>query len=207
MKEFFKIFVEGDADKRFVSQLLEFLFKTSVDQNSIVKTSGWNCLVSPKTEEVYVNLMNRTSADGGVNLVIFDADDDFEDRKKELLLWKERWHVDVEVFLFPNNKDAGELEDLLEKIINPENQPVMDCWAGYEEALKKVELSWRKGFPLTLPAKKTKIYAYLEVLLGTSKMQKNKIKEPNREYMNEKHWNLHADVLNGLVCFLKEHLS
>lgn len=44
MKEYFKIFVEGDADKRFVSQLLEFLFKTSVDQNSIVKTSGWNCL-------------------------------------------------------------------------------------------------------------------------------------------------------------------
>lgn len=84
MKELFKIFVEGDADKRFISQLLEFLFKTSIDQGNIIKTSGWNCLVSPKTEEVYVNQMNRTSADGGVNLVIFDADADFEDRKKKL---------------------------------------------------------------------------------------------------------------------------
>ena len=64
MKELFKIFVEGDADKRFISQLLEFLFKTSIDQGNIIKTSGWNCLVSPKTEEVYVNQMNRTSADG-----------------------------------------------------------------------------------------------------------------------------------------------
>ena len=79
MKELFKIFVEGDADKRFISQLLEFLFKTSIDQGNIIKTSGWNCLVSPKTEEVYVNQMNRTSADGGVNLVIFDADADFEE--------------------------------------------------------------------------------------------------------------------------------
>ena len=53
MKELFKIFVEGDADKRFISQLLEFLFKTSIDQGNIIKTSGWNCLVSPKTEEVF----------------------------------------------------------------------------------------------------------------------------------------------------------
>lgn len=206
MKELFKIFVEGDADKRFISQLLEFLLKTSIDQDNIVKTSGWNCLVSPKTEEVYVNLMNRTSADGGINLVIFDADDDFEDRKKKLLSWKERWHVDFELFLFPNNKDIGELEDLLEQIINSENQPVMDCWTGYENSLKEVKLSWRKETPLTLPAKKTKIYAYLEVLLGTSKTQKDKIKEPNREYLNKNHWNLHADALNNLESFLKEHL-
>lgn len=39
MKELFKIFVEGDADKRFISQLLEFLFKTSIDQGNIIKTS------------------------------------------------------------------------------------------------------------------------------------------------------------------------
>ena len=37
MKELFKIFVEGDADKRFISQLLEFLFKTSIDQGNIIK--------------------------------------------------------------------------------------------------------------------------------------------------------------------------
>lgn len=51
MKELFKIFVEGDADKRFISQLLEFLFKTSIDQGNIIKTSGWNCLVSPKQKK------------------------------------------------------------------------------------------------------------------------------------------------------------
>ena len=51
MKQTFKIFVEGDADKRFISQLLEVIFKVPTDKDSIVKTSGWNNLTSPKTEE------------------------------------------------------------------------------------------------------------------------------------------------------------
>lgn len=79
----------------------------------------------------------------------------------------------------------------------------MDCWTSYEEALKQVVLPWREDTPLTLPAKKTKIYAYLEVLLGTSKTQKEKIKEPNREYRNKYHWDLDADTLNNLVVFFK----
>ena len=33
MKELFKIFVEGDADKRFISQLLEFLFNLKSASN------------------------------------------------------------------------------------------------------------------------------------------------------------------------------
>lgn len=207
MKQTFKIFVEGDADKRFISQLLEVIFKVPVDKDSIVKTSGWNNLTSPKTKETYLNLMRMVSANGGINLVIFDADDDFDKRKEELLLWKEHQNVAFELFLFPNNNDTGELEDLLEQIIYKENQPVMDCWSDYEKALAEIKLPWKQGESLTIPAKKTKIYAYLEVLLGTSKSQKEKIKEPNREYTNKNHWNLDADALNELINFLKRHLS
>ena len=83
MKQTFKIFVEGDADKRFISQLLEVIFKVPTDKDSIVKTSGWNNLTSPKTEETYLNQMKMVSANGGTNLVIFDADDDFDKRKEE----------------------------------------------------------------------------------------------------------------------------
>lgn len=199
------IFVEGDADKQFILQFLESI-PLPVKESCIVKTSGWNNLISPKIEEAYLNRMRRTSADGGINLVIFDADDNIEGRKNELFSWKKRQNVNFELFLFPNNKVVGELEDLLEQIINPENQPVMDCWADYETALKKVSLPWRDGTPLTIPAKKTKIYAYLEVLLGISKSEKNKIKEPNRDYQNEKHWNLKAHALTELGDFLRKSL-
>lgn len=112
--------------------------------------------------------MKRNSDDGGVNLVIFDADDDCEKRRKELLEWKNKVGVEFELFLFPDDKAAGELEDLLEQIINSDNRPVMNCWRMYEDSLKDIILPWKGGMPLTIPAKKTKIYAYLEVLLGDS---------------------------------------
>lgn len=124
-----------------------------------------------------------------------------------MIMRKEHQNVTFELFLFPNNNDIGELEDLLEQIIYKENQPVMDCWSDYEKSLAEIKLPWKQGEPLTIPAKKTKIYAYLEVLSGTSKSQKEKIKEPYREYTNKNHWNLNADALNELIDFLKRHLS
>lgn len=46
--------------------------------------------MSPKKQTAYINQMKRTSADNGVNLVIFDADDDYGKKKDELVKWKEQ---------------------------------------------------------------------------------------------------------------------
>lgn len=207
MKDTYRIFVEGIADKRFIEQLVESIFDKPVPSGFVIKTEGCSKLVSPTTEQTFINEMQRTTADGGVNLVIFDADTDCEERRRELLDWKRRSLVDFELFLFPDNVNSGELEDLLQNIINPENQPVMKCWDKYEESLKNVSLTWRNGMPLTTPAKKTRIYAYLEALLGASNSEKDKIKEKNRDYKNKNHWDLQAQALSGLTTFLKEHLA
>ncbi len=201
-----KIFVEGDADERFISQLIEHLFGEKIDKGTIVITKGWSSLVSPATEGAYLNSMRKNSADGGVNLVIFDADDDPAKRRTDILAWKTKHSVDFELFLMPDDSASGALEELLEGIINEENQPVMHCWTGYEDSLKKVELPWKNGEPLTIPAKKTKIYAYLEVLLGKSRSQKDLIKEKQREYHNKYHWNLEAPALKPLTDFLVKNL-
>ena len=206
MKEVYSIFVEGVADKRFIEQLLEHVFHVPALPECVFKTDGCTKLMSPTTEKTYLNQMKRTSADGGVNLVIFDADDNFNQRRSELLAWKERNHVDFELFLFPDNANIGELEDLLGQIINMENQPVMNCWDNYEQALEKIDLPWRNGKPLTLPAKKTRIYAYLEALVGESKSEKEKIKEKNRDYLNRNHWDLNSEALANLTSFLQKHL-
>ena len=60
---------------------------------------------------------------------------------------------------------------------------------------------------LTIPAKKTKIYAYLETLLGTSKTQKKLIKDANRNFENILHWNLNAEYLEPLKGFLYGNLT
>lgn len=142
------IFVEGVADERFIWQLAEHLFGDISERINIIKTNGCSNLMSPKKQTAYINQMKRTSADNGVNLVIFDADDDYGKKKDELVKWKEQNNVDFQLFLLPDNSSSGELEDLLELVINPENQPVMDCWKTYEDSLKEIDLPWRNGHPL-----------------------------------------------------------
>jgi hypothetical protein len=211
MKKRFQIFVEGDADKKFLSDYYHHLFSENAPKNSIThtgelsneKTGGYRKLLDE------ANLLNMRSniANGGVNLVIFDADEDFETRRKELLAYKEEYGVEFELFLLPNNKDAGELENLLENIINPNNRPIFDCWENYEQELVKLDIPDRTPPPLTTPAKKTKIYGYLEALLGESKSQKKMIKEAERKYENPLHWNLDAEYLKPLKEFLEMHLG
>ena len=211
MKKRFRIFVEGDADKKFLSDYYHHLFQERVPQYSINhtgdlkgdKTGGYKKL----SDEINIREMRINTDQGGVNLVIFDADKDIEARRKELEAVKEQYHVEFELFLLPNNQDTGELEDLLENIINPNNRPIMDCWEDYEKELVKLEIPGRTPPPLTTPAKKTKIYGYLEALLGDSNTQKELIKEVNRNYGNTLYWNLDAEYLEPLKEFLEKNIS
>ena len=203
MRNDFNIFVEGLADVRFFKQYIRHLFGEDVADERLVVLEGWNNL---KTE-AFAARMRSMSANGGVNLVIVDADKDFQARQKEIEKWQRANDVEFVLFLIPNNKDAGALEDLLENIINPNNKPIFDCWDGYEKELVKLDIPGRTPPPLTTPAKKTKIYGYLEALLGESKSQKELIKEPNRDYENTLHWNLDTEYLEALKGFLITNLT
>lgn len=204
----FLIIVEGEADKKFFKDYFHHLFQEKAPESCIIhpggkgETGGYQKLRS----ENAIGIMQQNTDLGGINLVIFDADKDMEKRRSELLAIKEEFGVEFELFLLPNNKDAGALEDLLENIINPDNQPVMDCWQTYEEELGKVRIPTKTPSTLTIPAKKTKIYAYLEALLEDTKEQKKLIKDANRNYENTQHWNLDAEYLVGLKKFLEKNL-
>ena len=195
--------MEGVADARFFKQYICHVFEEEVADERIVILKGWDNL---KTEASAAR-MRSMSANEGVNLVIVDADMDFQARKDEIAKWQKENEVDFELFILPNNQDTGALEDLLENIINPNNRPILDCWEDYEEELVKLNIPGRTPPPLTTPAKKTKIYGYLEALLGESKSQKELIKEVNRNYEEALHWNLDAEYLKPLKEFLTKHLS
>lgn len=197
MKKEFNIFVEGVADARFIKQYIGHLYGDVVDDERLVILKGWDNL---KTEATAIR-MHSMSANGGVNLVIVDTDKDFQIRKDEIAKWQQANKVQFELFLLPNNHDAGTLEDLLENIINPNNRPIFDCWEHYEQELVQIDIPGRTPPPLTTPAKKTKIYGYLEALLGETKSQKELIKEANRNYENPQHWNLDSNYLLPLKDF------
>ena len=162
MKKAFNIFVEGVADERFFKQYIGHVLGEKVADERLVILKGWDNL---KTEASAARMRSMT-ANGGVNLIIVDADKDFQARKDEIASWQKTNEVEFELFLMPNNHDSGELEDLLENIINPNNRPILDCWENYEDELVKLDIPGRTPPPLTTPAKKTKIYGYLEALLG-----------------------------------------
>lgn len=202
MRKDFNIFVEGLADARFFKQYIRHLLGEDVADERIIVLNGWNALKA----DASILRMRSMTANGGVNLVILDADKDIETRRAEILEWKRLNDLEFELFLLPNNNDAGALEDMLENIINPNNRPIFDCWEGYEKELVKLYIPGRTPPPLTTPAKKTKIYGYLEALLGPTKDEKKLIKERNRKYDNAMHWNLDAEYLEGLKGFLEGHL-
>ena len=203
MKDRFLIVVEGIADETFIRQYLYHLFGQKVPDNFILRTNGKDNLKS----SVAINRMRSMTDQGGINLVIFDADNNFETRRASILEWKKQNGLEFELFLLPNNQDKGELEDLLENIINPNNRPIMECWEHYEKELVTLDIPGRTPPPLTTPTKKTKIYGYLEALLGTSESDKKKIKEREREYHNTLHWNLDAEYLLPLKEFLEKWIG
>ena len=199
-----KIYVEGIADQKFIADFISYHYKVSLIKGSdrtgirqnhnLIEIGGID-----NRDKVASAFFERNSEQGIVNIIIFDADDDIKERKKELQDLKNKYNEDFDFFLFPNNIDKGELEDLLVNIINQNYSSIFDCWDNYENCLKMISSD------MTLPAKKTKIYAYLEPLHGKSKSQKEMIKEPNRNYKNEKHWDLNNPYLKPLKFFLDKY--
>lgn len=202
----FKIFVEGEADKKFFEDYFSHLFGFNAPE-SINKTDDKNETGGKDKLKKVAKQMEENTDQGGVNLVIFDADKDAKSRRNELLEVKTKMGVDFELFLLPNDSDTGTLEDLLERLINPNNQPVMDCWQTYEDELKKVRIPTKTPPTLTIPAKKTKIYAYLETLHGETKAEKDLVKDRNRNFRNPAHWDLDAEYLTPLKDFLTTHIN
>lgn len=202
-KKYYTLYVEGIADVVFFKQYIQHCFGIAVPNERIVNLEGWTNVKGISA----LQRMRSTTDNGGVNLVILDADTNIESRRNDVLAWKQQNGVDFELFLLPNNKDAGALEDLLENIINPNNQPIFDCWEHYEQELVQLDIPGRTPPPLTTPAKKTKIYGYLEALLGETRSQKELIKEVNRNYKTPQHWNLDTEYLYPLKEFLVNNIK
>lgn len=100
MKDRFLIIVEGIADETFIRQYFHHLFDEKIPENYILKTDGKDNLKSTSA----INRMRSMTDQGGINLVIFDADNDFEAKKASILKWKEENGLEFELFLLPNNK-------------------------------------------------------------------------------------------------------
>ncbi|MCQ2232228.1 MAG: hypothetical protein MJZ30_10315 [Paludibacteraceae bacterium] len=200
-----ELFVEGKSDKLLVEQYCGKLLKEQLINYEVEVhcTGGWHVIGSPQGES-FRNIMKRNAA--GKNLLILDADEQPSQRVADILQWKTLYQIDFELFLFPDNQSCGAVETLLERIINPANQCVIDCWHQYEDALSKQTIAWKVPPTPTCPSEKSKIYGYLEALVGKSDSEKKKIKDEGRDFTNVQHWDLDSKGILPLKEFLISHL-
>ncbi len=112
----------------------------------------------------------------------------------------------IDFFCGGGGMTCGLRQSGIDMIAGGGDKPIFECWEGYEKELVNLDIPGRTPPPLTTPAKKTKIYGYLEALLGPSNDEKKLIKEPNRDYENTQHWNLDAEYLGALKGFLESYL-
>ena len=220
-----QIFVEGIADQKFLQDLIAewygvqltrggFMDKNErIEPGDILNLGGKNCFEDATKMRLLEPMLRILRIEGTSLLIIFDADE-FSKEQKAMETLKQLHGF--QYFLLPYNgthsvaeRNDGDLESLLQEIICPENQVVFDCWNLYEQCLSGKTTTKTNTGKFTLPARKTKIHNYVEVLIGDSNSQKALAKEEKRNYRNKDHWNLNPEhlPLQPLKIFLDPFFS
>lgn len=218
----FNIFVEGVDDQELVVALLsksgkvatwEITSKTRQGitvggaQVFIYQTDGWTNLSAKNIRP----FLQQDEAVGVQNLIVFDADHasdphgGFASRQAELYRQAAELGLSFELFLLPVNGTDGNLEDLLERLIHPNHQQVVGCFANYEDCLRGCVSP--DGSPYRIPASKAKIYAYAEAMpLSNKERSEHKRRGTTKYFANPDYWNLDAAEIQPLRTFLDQHI-
>ena len=144
MKEInFRIFCEGFSDQRFLRDFLKIHYDIDISNEQLSKNEIIHCLQGwANLSSLKLKIIEEFSE--YKSLIFLDADDSHTIGKSGLketvsyidnLLKGWSW-VNYDKFIFPNDdKNEGELEDLLEKVINPKNSDIFECWNSLEKCL------------------------------------------------------------------------
>lgn len=201
----FVIYVEGDADFKFIKDSIKFHFKYTLSESEIYNLRGKDRI------EGLVNELRKNRDKKIQNVIILDADyketnSGFIKTKNHLEQLKLKYDVEFDYFLLPNHEmeEDGDLEVLLEKIAKSKTfGPVFKCFEGYVRCLE----SESKNFKI--PDRKTKIYAATAALLNQKKRHNDPdyAHEKNRDYLNSELWNLEDDAVKPLKDFLSTYFE
>lgn len=212
--------VEGIADLIFlrdffkyaIEDTLEVLFSKGVKNDNdstklkIIKkenftidvfiTGGYTAI------DKFMKIKLKEFSDFGYEIIlVFDTDDPskphggFEERNSYLQKIAVQNKTSFKIFLFPNNKDDGDLENLLLNIVN-ENKysPYHTSYTHYANSISSYSSS---EFCNELLCHKHIVYNYFQVYFGMEKAR-----EENRDYKKE-FWEYNHPHLEPLKRFVK----
>lgn len=191
----------NEAD--FIKTFIEVVFSKKYNKDFVI--IGFN---GYKNLEKQYNKLKEHEEDDYKNLVIFDSDfpvtgDGFSTRKQYLEDLKEKFKIEFELFLYPNNKDDGIFENLHEQIVNQKHQEVIEYFKEYESKLKN-SVDEDGNCPYETPDQKARMYAYISAF-KRSLQEKELFKNRHQwSFKNKDYWDLRANALIPLKQFLSQ---
>lgn len=211
------IIVEGIADVVFLRDYIKFLKNwCDIDEKKLKKEKSIDIKISENIEIKILmgggytaigNLSNtiKTYADQGYKIsIIQDADNPkkenggVENRMKYLDDFKNEKGIDFSIFLFPNNKEDGDLETLLLRITNKSKYDTADgCYEKYIECTSKFS---NQDFVDELRENKSKVFNYFRTYYGM-----DKAKEENRYYETD-YWDFNHKDLEPLKDYINSNI-
>ena len=188
MNQKYLILVEGVADKKFLKDYIKYHYNNTNENIEIKTNNGKNF------NETLILDIKKYIDDNYKLIVIFDADNDIQNSIDNIKNNLTNHNLnDEDIFLFPNNQDNGNLENILINIAV--RKEIMDCFDNYIDCIKLLD-------DTNIPVNKSKVYAYLESIRGYNKKE---IKEDKRDYTNNEIWNIDSDYLIPLKKFLDKY--
>lgn len=202
------ILVEGIEDKIFINYILLNIQQKSKDLFTI-EYNGSHGITDHKEEQIEKHLLKNTNI-----LIINDADDCYQKRKKELenkiykkivpnatnkLIDKNATLPSINIFLYPNNNDDGIFEDLLLKCI-PEGHKIPECFDKFVSCLSTIQTEYNINLPVT----KTKIYSYVDLQKTPDYKQ---TEDGLYFYRNKSIWDFNNKAVKLLLDFLNTYVK
>ncbi|GHQ56244.1 hypothetical protein VN1227_02650 [Helicobacter pylori] len=158
------IYTEGKSDRNFLGWYLNFL--KCKDRFDIFDIEGKDKLILGEFPEIIEKILKNKHQTYKQVCIIFDADKKesqesdagFDNKLKHICKELKEKGIDFsreQIFLFPNNQDDGDLEDLLLKIAK--HKEFINCFESYLDCIKKKE-----HYKPIKNIIKNMLYAYLE---------------------------------------------
>ncbi len=207
------LFVEGKTDAVFLKDFLCFhttdfkLVKNKSKEKELKNSDKFiKIIVSGGCTAIKNHLKTKFEEirDQNYDILVFqDADNPIKDPNnggKELRInylerIKKELSINFDIFLFPNNKDDGDLESLLLKIVNKEHfDKSHKCYKDYANSLSSFS---PQECCDELFEDKNVIFTYFRTYQGM-----RFAKEENRDYKTH-FWNLDSKEIEALKIFLE----
>lgn len=204
-----KIFIEAENK---ATPEYNFL-KAFIDLHFPTKSVEFICIggIDNLFNETNKNQISQAQEVGEQVIFLIDADTiskgfGFEKRKAKIDNDMKELKHSVPYFIYPNNKDDGDVETLMESAARRDlHQVFFDCFEDYEKCVSGVKDQY--GQPLyNTPNLKGKLHTYMNAQKLNNKLRR-KLGTGNWLFDNTNYWDLKTFALQPLKDFLAINLK